>query len=67
MRSFSADRQRAAEQMANAIGALEAGIPVSADMLGMIYYDVHGGGQAVTMTAAQFLNDDVFKYENLDV
>ena len=41
--------------MANAIGALEAGIPVSADMLGMIYYDVHGDGQSVTMTAAQFL------------
>ena len=41
--------------LANAIGALEAGIPVSADMLGMIYYDVHGGGQSVTMTAAQFL------------
>ena len=48
-------RQCTAEQMANAIGALEAGIPVSADMLGMIYYDVHGDGQSVTMTAAQFL------------
>ena len=53
--STTLGRQCTAEQMANAIGALEAGIPVSADMLGMIYYDVHGGGQAVTMTAAQFL------------
>ena len=53
--STTLGRQCTAEQMANAIGALEAGIPVSADMLGMIYYDVHGGGQSVTMTAAQFL------------
>ena len=53
--STTLGRQCTAEQMANAIGALEAGIPVSADMLGMIYYDVHGDGQAVTMTAAQFL------------
>ena len=53
--STTLGRQCTAEQMANAIGALEAGIPVSADMLGMIYYDVHGDGQSVTMTAAQFL------------
>ena len=53
--STTLGRQCTAEQMANAIGALEAGIPVSADMLGMIYYDVHGNGQSVTMTAAQFL------------
>ena len=35
--STTLGRQCTAEQMANAIGALEAGIPVSADMLGMIY------------------------------
>ena len=53
--STTLGRQCTAEQMANAIGALETGVPVSADMLGMIYYDVHGDGQSVTMTAAQFL------------
>lgn len=53
--STTLGRQCTAEQMANAIAALETGVPVSADMLGMIYYDVHGDGQSATMTAAQFL------------
>ena len=48
-------RQYTAAQMANVVGALDASIPVSADMLGMIYYDAHSGGRAVTIPAGRFL------------
>ena len=53
--STTLGRQYTAAQMANVVGALDASIPVSADMLGMIYYDAHSGGRAVTIPAGQFL------------
>lgn len=53
--STTLGRQYTAAQMVNVVGALDASIPVSADMLGMIYYDAHSGGRAVTIPAGQFL------------
>ena len=53
--STTLGRQYTATQMADIVGALDASIPVSADMLGMIYYDVYSGGRAVTIPAGQFL------------
>ena len=53
--STTLGRQYTAAQMADIVGALDASIPVSADMLGMIYYDVYSGGRAVTIPAGQFL------------
>ena len=53
--STTLGRQYTAAQMANVVGALDASIPVSADMLGMIYYDAHSGGRAVTIPAGRFL------------
>ena len=53
--STTLGRQYTAAQMADVVGALDASIPVSADMLGMIYYDAHSGGRAVTIPAGQFL------------
>ena len=42
--STTLGRQYTATQMADIVGAfLDASIPVSADMLGMIYYDVYSG------------------------
>ena len=52
--STTLGRQYTAAQMADIVGALDASIPVSADMLGMIYYDVYSGGRAVTIPAGQF-------------
>ena len=53
--STTLGRQYTAAQMANVVGALDASIPVSADMLGMIYYDAHSGGRAVTIPAGRVL------------
>ena len=53
--STTLGRQYTAAQMTDIVGALDASIPVSADMLGMIYYDVYSGGRAVTIPAGQFL------------
>ena len=53
--STTLGKQYTATQMADIVGALDASIPVSADMLGMIYYDVYSGGRAVTIPAGQFL------------
>ena len=53
--STTLGRQYTAAQMADVVGALDASIPVSADMLGMIYYDAHSGGRAVTIPAGRFL------------
>ena len=53
--STTLGRQYTAAQMANVVGALDASVPVSADMLGMIYYDAHSGGRAVTIPAGRFL------------
>ena len=41
--STTLGRQYTAAQMADVVGALDASIPVSAGMLGMIYYDAHSG------------------------